>query len=133
MRVSGKSGKAIVGILIVAVLGIVAAWHFIIKPAQLGAKEKETRTSIEVLRNALGKYYSQKGSYPETLDALIPLYISKLPNAHPHPMGQSSRVQYVASPAGLDYSGGWAFDNNPSSETYGRLFVNAKGKAGDTA
>ena len=127
LKLSDNAGKAVIWVILLAVLALAGAWHFVVQPARLGAMEKETITSLEVLRNALGKYYSQKGLYPESLDALIPLYLSKIPLAHPHPMEASPRVQLVSSAAGLDHAGGWAFDTNTESETYGRIFVNAKG------
>ncbi|NLO90746.1 MAG: hypothetical protein GX410_01970 [Elusimicrobia bacterium] len=122
---SGKSSLAVVAVLAIIVGAI--SWQFIIKPARLGAMAKETRTSLEVMRNALGKYFAQKGNYPETLDAMIPAYISKIPNSNPPPTPPSARVQYVSSASELDFGGGWAFDNNSESPTYGCLFVNAKG------
>ena len=127
LKLSDNAGKAVIWVILLAVLALAGAWHFVVQPARLGAMEKETVTSLEVLRNALGKYYSQKGLYPESLDALIPNYISKIPLSHPHPMEASPRVQIVSSGDGLDYGGGWAFDTNTESPTYGRVFVNAKG------
>jgi len=126
MKISDKNGKSAIWAVILLALGF-AAWHFVVQPSRLSAMEKETSTSLAVLRNALGKYYSQKGLYPESLDTLIPLYISKIPMAHPHPLGASNKVQLVSAETGLDYGGGWAFDTNTESQTYGRVFVNAKG------
>jgi general secretion pathway protein G len=43
------------------------------------AKEAVLKTNLKQLRDALEQHYADKGSYPATLEALVPKYLKRLP------------------------------------------------------
>ncbi|TBR17829.1 hypothetical protein EPO15_16090 [bacterium] len=115
--------------IVVAIIGILAAIA-IPKFAELIRKSNEgaTKGNLGSIRSALSILYEdQEGSYPYhpvvlTADGkyLKSLPRAKTPNFHP----DSDKVSLVASAAGLDDAGGWAYLADPESKAYGTIFVN---------
>ena len=79
-----RRGRAFTRIELLVVLAIIATLLTIALPRYFGslAKSKEAvlRENLYVTRDAIGKYYADKGKYPESLEALATdKYLRTLP------------------------------------------------------
>mgnify|MGYP003699977431 CR=1 FL=1 len=67
-------------IVVIAILGILAAIAVPRVTTSLSnAKTNADEANIKILQNAVERYYVEKGTYPSTLDDLVPDYIDKIP------------------------------------------------------
>ncbi|MFH2204138.1 MAG: prepilin-type N-terminal cleavage/methylation domain-containing protein [Elusimicrobiota bacterium] len=115
--------------IVVAIIGILAAIA-IPKFADLIRKSNEgnTKGNLGTLRSALSIYYGdQEGLYPNDPSALTTNgdYLDqfptvKTPNYHPN----TNAVAYGATGADVNDGGEWIYDNQPSTDLWGRIFVN---------
>lgn len=105
MRRTGLTGFTLIELLVV--LAIVATLLTIAVPRYLGsmerAKEAVLKEDLYQLRDAIGKYYSDRGKYPESLEALAAeRYLRKVPV---DPLTESNATWLTVPPADLDKSG----------------------------
>lgn len=138
-----KKGFTLVELMIVVVIiGILAAIA-IPKFADMVEKSKEgaTKGQLTALRSALQIYYSDnEGKFPnygtthstgdvittEFTSVMVPKYVSeigvtKLPKTG---CGEVNTVKYLSPATSVDTTGGWAYDGNSASTTWGDLRVN---------
>ena len=126
--------------IVVAIIGILAAIA-IPKFAELIRKSKEgsTKGQLGTLRSALSIYYADnEGQYPDggvkvnpstvLLDALIPVYISALPNSEiPSYHAASAQVYNHETSSNHTHDFGyWGYDgvSSPSVDSdHGKLFI----------
>jgi prepilin-type N-terminal cleavage/methylation domain-containing protein len=99
------SGFTLIELIVVMV--IVALLVTIAAPRYFGSlqKSKETalRQTLAVTRDALDKYYSDNGKYPDSLDALIAKrYLHTLPV---DPITESSSTWIVVAPEDVNKGG----------------------------
>ena len=151
-----KKGFTLVELMIVIVIiGILAAIA-IPKFADMVDKSKEgaTKAQLTAMRGALNVYYSDnEGKFvkvstgtsngddisPTFASVMVPKYLSaiqpaKLPikNGNHSCVDLNSTVYHVSIPtANVTTSGGWAYDGNELSSTFGDLRVNCNGQTLD--
>lgn len=94
-----RRGFTLIELLVV--LAIVALLLSIAAPRYYASldrsKEAVLKENLYQLRDAIGKYYGDKGKYPETLDALIAeKYLRTVPD---DPMTETSATWIVVPPA----------------------------------
>src|SRR5438067_7648321 len=82
MRLNARNGFTLIELLVV--LAIVALLLTLAVPRYFGSldksKEAVLREDLFQLRDAIGKYYGDKGKYPETLEALASeKYLRRIP------------------------------------------------------
>ena len=121
-----KSGFTLIELMIVvAILGILASLA-VVKYASLMRKANEgvVQGDLGSLRSAISIYYSDTtGEVPADLSGLTVngKYLTALPRLRiPDYHPASAAVALGAA----DDSGGWVFDNAPSSSRYGSVWVN---------
>jgi len=100
-----KKGFTLVELLVV--LAIVATLLSIVAPRYYSSidrsKEAVLKENLFQMRDAIGKYYADKGKYPETLDALAgDKYLRKLPL---DPVTDSAATWIVVPPEDLQKGG----------------------------
>ena len=151
-----KKGFTLVELMIVIVIiGILAAVA-IPKFADMVDKSKEgsTKAQLMAIRGALNVYYSDnEGKFvrvststnnedditPTFASVMVPKYLSaiqpaKLPikNANHSCADVNSNVYHISIPtANVTTSGGWAYDGNYLSSTFGDVRVNCNGQTLD--
>jgi general secretion pathway protein G len=109
MKTLARNGFTLIELLVV--LAIVALLLTIAVPRYFGSldrsKEAVLKEDLYQLRDAIGRYYGDKGKYPETLDALASeKYLRKIPV---DPMTESASTWVPVAP--LDDAGkGGVFD-----------------------
>jgi len=105
MRRAGLTGFTLIELLVE--LAIVATLLTIAAPRYLGsmerAKEAVLKEDLYQLRDAIGKYYSDRGKYPESLEALAAeRYLRKVPV---DPLTESNATWLTVPPADPEKSG----------------------------
>jgi prepilin-type N-terminal cleavage/methylation domain-containing protein len=115
--------------IVVAIIGILAAIA-IPKFASLIRKSSEgaCKGNLGAIRSAISIYYGDmEGQYPATPEALTVggkymsvLPAAKAPNYHP----DSAVVGLGSVIVNINDAGGWAYDDEAASPTYGGLYVN---------
>lgn len=66
--------------MVVAIMGILMTVAVVAFGGKIfAAKETTTRTTLRTIKNELEAYKVKNGTYPPTLDALVPAYLEKLP------------------------------------------------------
>ncbi len=132
-----KKGFTLIELMIVvAIIGILAAIA-IPQYANLVAKSQEgsTKGNLGTIRSALSIYYGDtEGVYPlDTLDSLTTSqrYLPVVPTAilpknnQGNPGHPVSSAVLGATPATVNDTGGWAYDNAfGTSQTFGTVIVN---------
>ena len=93
-----RSGFTLIELLVV--MAIIALLLTLAVPRYFGSlersKEAVLREDLYQLRDAIGKYYGDKGKYPESLDALVSeKYIRSLP---PDPITESKTTWVIVPP-----------------------------------
>jgi len=97
------------------------------------ANEAAEKGNLGALKSAISLYYgNNEGLYPETLDALVPVYISAIPNAKSEDGTISKRV-IIEKDGRKDFNGdgrgGWWYNSGRISGRYaGDLCVNSFAK-----
>jgi general secretion pathway protein G len=114
-----RSGFTLIELLVV--MAIIALLLTLAVPRYFGSlersKEAVLREDLYQLRDAIGKYYGDKGKYPESLDALASeKYLRKVPV---DPITESATTWVVVAPE--DPQKGGVYD----------VKSGAQGKAGD--
>jgi general secretion pathway protein G len=107
MRVSGRIHRGFTLIELLVVLTIVALLLTIAAPEFLSnvnkAKEAVLKEDLFTLRDAIDKFYSDKGAYPSALDDLVTgKYLRKIPV---DPMTDSAASWIVVTPEQTDSTG----------------------------
>ena len=113
-----RGGFTLIELMVVMV--IVAMLLALAAPRYFGSlqKSKETalRQTLAVTRDALDKYYSDKGKYPDTLETLVSHhYLRSLPQ---DPVSDSSNTWIVVAPE--DSANGAVSDLHSGAEGLGR-------------
>jgi len=113
-----RGGFTLIELMVVMV--IVAMLLALAAPRYFGSlqKSKETalRQTLAVTRDALDKYYSDKGKYPDTLETLVSHhYLRSLPQ---DPVSDSSNTWIVVAPE--DSAKGAVSDLHSGAEGLGR-------------
>jgi len=91
------------------------------------AKDGETKANLGAIRTAVNIYYSNVLIKPSDLSALTEgsTYLKTLPKAEVDPYHQgSAAVSAGGGAAGIDDSGGWAYNDDPSDANFGKVWVN---------
>lgn len=115
-------------VAIIGILAVIAVPRF----AGLLTKSKESTTlgMLTSLRSTLNIYYSANHAFPaDNLNSLTEngTYISAIPPAKlPGTLHMDSAAVSVgaSTAAALTDAGGWAYVNDPNSQSYGTIFVN---------
>ena len=79
---SGEPGFTLIELLIVvAIIGILSSMAVVqLRQTPQRAKEAALKENLYVLRNCIDQYFTDKGKYPESLEALVDDgYIRKIP------------------------------------------------------
>lgn len=105
MRRAGLTGFTLIELLVV--LAIVAVLLTIAAPRYLGSmersKEAVLKEDLYQLRDAIAKYYSDRGRYPESLEALAAeRYLRRVPV---DPLTESNATWLAVPPADPEKSG----------------------------
>jgi general secretion pathway protein G len=105
MRRPGARGFTLIELLVV--LAIIATLLTIAAPRYFGsmekAKEAILKEDLYQLRDAIGKYYGDRGKYPESLDALAAeRYLRRVPV---DPLTESSATWLTQPPADPEKGG----------------------------
>lgn len=117
--------EAVVGILILALLGFLSAPAF--NTLIDKSKEGNAKGGLATLRGALEIYKSDNGVYPtDNLDCLKKKYLMKIPkNELPGTPHEPRRHVTTASETEkLNDVGGWYYDNRPGSPDWGKVRIN---------
>ena len=85
-------------------------------------KERVTMENLKILRNAVSMYNAGTGMYPENLPALIPEYISEIPNEEI--MKSSNTLSVINGTGGWFYKDGWVFLNLNGKDSRGYFYSN---------
>ena len=98
MHVRPRSGFTLIELLVV--MAIIAVLLTLAVPRYFGSldrsKEAVLREDLYQLRDAIGKYYGDKGKYPESLEALAAeKYLRKVPV---DPLTESATTWVVVAP-----------------------------------
>jgi len=98
MHVRPRSGFTLIELLVV--MAIIAVLLTLAVPRYFGSldksKEAVLREDLYQLRDAIGKYYGDKGRYPESLDALAAeKYLRKVPV---DPLTESAATWVLVAP-----------------------------------
>lgn len=92
---------------ILVVLAIIATLLSIVSPRYFNSIERSKETTLKhdlnVMREAIEKFYSDKNVYPETLDELVQhKYLRAIP---PDPMTESNATWLIMPPPSMDEKG----------------------------
>jgi general secretion pathway protein G len=101
-----QSGFTLIELLIVvAIIGILASMAVVqLRNTKTKAMEASLKEDLYVLRNCIDQYFTDKGKYPDSLEALVDDgYIRKIP-VDPFTESDSSWVEEQA--AGMNTGGG---------------------------
>lgn len=125
---TGRARAAFTLIELIVVMAIVALLLALAVPRYFRsverAKEVTLKQDLSVMRDALDKFYSDAGKYPEALDELVTRrYLRKIP---PDPITERSDTWQIQPPAGETVKGrvynvksgaeGAGLDGTPYSE-----------------
>ena len=99
--------KAFTLIEILVVLAIIATLLSIVSPRYFQSIDRSKETTLKhdlnIMREAIDKYYSDKNAYPEILDDLVQQkYLRAIP---PDPMTESNATWLITPPPSLDDKG----------------------------
>jgi general secretion pathway protein G len=102
-----KGPNAFTLIELIVVLAIIATLLTLVLPRYFSsidrAKEAVLRENLYQVRDAIGKYYADKGKYPESLEALtIDKYLRKLPV---DPITESTTTWLIVPPENIQKGG----------------------------
>lgn len=117
--------EIVIAVLFIALLaGLSVRKVTILKEeAQSGLSAK----NLSALRDSIAVYRGDnEGACPAELGVLEPDYIEKVPFAYGTDGTKSNNVKNGIYAAAFDGSGGWIYDNEPSSESYCQVFLNTK-------
>ena len=100
-----KAGFTLIELIVV--LAVVATLLTLALPRYFAsidrAKEAVLKENLHLVRDAIGKYYADKGKYPESLDAMVSdKYLRKLPI---DPITESSSTWVIVPPEDLQKGG----------------------------
>lgn len=108
--------------------------HEAAAPAQMTASpsqdlkpwEQQTLQRLAALRYAVYAYKSDNGNYPETLQALVPVYMPEIPAIKTAEKERpSAAVRYSAGNSLITNAGGWAYVGDKRDPGFGSVFVNS--------
>jgi len=107
MRARGKIRSGFTLIELLVVLAIIATLLTIAVPRYFGSlersKEAVLKEDLYQLRDAIAKYYGDRGKYPESLETLAAeRYLRKVPV---DPLTESSATWLTLAPADLEKTG----------------------------
>lgn len=114
-----ESGFTLIEMLIVvAVIGILATMAVVqLRQTPQRAKEAALKENLYVMRNVIDQYFTDKGKYPESLQALVDDgYIRKIP-MDPMTQSDSSWVETQAGGQGTSGGGGGADATDPAEQS----------------
>jgi general secretion pathway protein G len=102
-----KRQSAFTLIELIVVLAIIATLLTLVLPRYFSsidrAKEAVLKENLHQVRDAIGKYYADKGKYPESLEALTTdKYLRKLPV---DPITESTSTWLIVPPEGVQQGG----------------------------
>jgi len=105
-------------LIVVAIIGILASMAVVqLRSTKQKAMEAALKENLYVLRNCIDQYFTDKGKYPESLEALVDDgYIRKIP-VDPFTESDTSWVEEQAASQSSGPSGGGAPDDDPSAQT----------------
>lgn len=134
----------VLGVLgcIMPVLGLAGAFYFSagrFDDLMRSGNEGATKGNLGSLRSASAIYYGDaEGSYPPSLDDLIPRYISEIPKvktkAHAQTSAWTAYGDEVCAPPGsvdpakIKDTGGWGYVTDQQSKCWGTIFVDCSHK-----
>lgn len=100
-RKNGQKGFTLIELIVVmAILAVLAA---LAVPRYTGmladAKEKADKANVQLLQRTVELYYSDTGSFPTSLDALSPKYMSAIPKQQAPAGSSGSPFTYVSTTA----------------------------------
>lgn len=104
---------------ILVVLAIIATLLSIVSPRYFNSIERSKETTLKhdlnIMREAIDKFYSDKNTYPETLDDLVQhKYLRAIP---PDPMTESNSTWLIMPPPSIEEKGA-VFDVHSGSAAY---------------
>jgi uncharacterized RDD family membrane protein YckC len=105
--------------------------------------EGATKGNLGSLRAGASIFYGDtEGTYPKTLDELVPKYIAEIHAADTQAHGKVKEVTVYGAdvcagtmevdPAKLKDTGGWGYVNDPKASCYGTVFVDCSHKTTDS-
>jgi len=103
-------------LIVVAIIGILASMAVVqLRSTKQKAMEAALKENLYVLRNCIDQYFTDKGKYPESLEALVDDgYIRKIP-VDPFTESDTSWVEEQA--AGQSSGSQGATEDDPSAQT----------------
>lgn len=131
-------------LLIIGVIALVAIPSFgKFKDLAQRAGEGATKGNLGSLRAGSAIFYGDtEGTYPQSLEELVPKYVAEINPADTRDHGKVKSVTVYGAdvcvgtmevdPAKLKDTGGWGYVNDPKASCYGTVFVDCSHKTTDS-
>jgi general secretion pathway protein G len=105
-------------LIVVAIIGILASMAVVqLRNTKQKAMEAALKENLYVLRNCIDQYFTDKGKYPESLEALVDDgYIRKVP-VDPFTESDTTWVEEQAAGMSSGAGGGGAADDDPTAQS----------------